>query len=182
MLPPTDTLQFTLRPAVEADAGAIALLANEVFRATYGAAFTSEESLGRYIAERLSESVVAGQIREKRSDYILAEQQGRLAGMASILERDPPACIASSAALELGRLYVRSEYHGRGVAHKLMRSTLDHAAERGADTLWLCVWDRNPRAIAFYRKWNFQEAGSKILMIDDVEFVDLLMKRRVKEA
>jgi ribosomal protein S18 acetylase RimI-like enzyme len=60
-------------------------------------------------------------------------------------------------------------------------ATLDHAARQGADTLWLCVWDRNPRAIAFYRKWKFEEAGSKVLTIDDVEFIDLILKRKVNQ-
>jgi len=40
-----------------------------------------------------------------------------------------------------------------------MTETFKTAAERGAATIWLSVWDRNPRAIAFYRKVGFVDAG-----------------------
>jgi hypothetical protein len=29
----------------------------------------------------------------------------------------------------------------------------------GRDVVWLDIWERNPRAIIFYRKWGFVEAG-----------------------
>jgi RimJ/RimL family protein N-acetyltransferase len=36
----------------------------------------------------------------------------------------------------------------------------DAAHELGGRTLWLGVWERNPRAIAFYEKCGFRDVGS----------------------
>jgi ribosomal protein S18 acetylase RimI-like enzyme len=41
-----------------------------------------------------------------------------------------------------------------------MAAVLRAAVELGGVTLWLGVWERNPRAIAFYQKCGFRDVGS----------------------
>ena len=47
-----------------------------------------------------------------------------------------------------------------GVAGRLMLAVHGAARELGGRHLWLGVWERNPRAIAFYAKSGFVHAGS----------------------
>jgi ribosomal protein S18 acetylase RimI-like enzyme len=61
--------------------------------------------------------------------------------------------------LELARIYVLREWHGRGIAAALMRHCLEEAQHQGARTLWLGVWEQNHRAQAFYRKYGFEDVG-----------------------
>jgi diamine N-acetyltransferase len=49
--------------------------------------------------------------------------------------------------------------HGTGLALRLMRRALDAARELGGRYAWLGVWERNARAMAFYRKAGFREIG-----------------------
>ncbi|MBT8107877.1 MAG: hypothetical protein KJP17_06555 [Gammaproteobacteria bacterium] len=37
--------------------------------------------------------------------------------------------------------------------------------EFGGRHIWLGVWERNPRAIAFYRKMKFIDVGSQFYMV-----------------
>jgi ribosomal protein S18 acetylase RimI-like enzyme len=67
--------------------------------------------------------------------------------------------------LELSRFYVDRPWHGRGVAQALMTATVSEAAERGAPTLWLGVWEQNARGIAFYRKCGFAEVGTQTFVL-----------------
>ncbi|WP_330229317.1 GNAT family N-acetyltransferase [Nocardia sp. NBC_00508] len=57
---------------------------------------------------------------------------------------------------ELHALYVRMPWHGSGVADDLIRAALDPAA---ACSLW--VFERNPRAQAFYRRHGFVLDGAR---------------------
>ena len=41
----------------------------------------------------------------------------------------------------------------------LMRAAREAAQELGGRHLWLGVWERNPRAIAFYSKAGFTKVG-----------------------
>jgi ribosomal protein S18 acetylase RimI-like enzyme len=67
--------------------------------------------------------------------------------------------------LELSRFYVDRPWHGRGVAQALMTATVREAARRGGETLWLGVWERNPRGIAFYRKCGFADVGTQTFVL-----------------
>ena len=62
--------------------------------------------------------------------------------------------------VELVRFYVAKEWHGQGIAQRLMSACREEAARRGGRTLWLAVWQSNARAIAFYQKAGFGIAGS----------------------
>ena len=51
------------------------------------------------------------------------------------------------------------------------------AAKRGAATVWLTVWNQNPRAIAFYRTMGFTNAGRVSFHLGNDEQTDFLMVR-----
>ena len=51
------------------------------------------------------------------------------------------------------------------------------ARDKRADTLWLGVWERNPRAIAFYRKCGFEDAGTQTFVLGTDHQRDLVLAR-----
>ncbi|MGK8500619.1 GNAT family N-acetyltransferase [Nocardia asiatica] len=68
----------------------------------------------------------------------------------------PPGDADAVTPLELQALYVRSRWHGSGVADDLMRAALDPAAPC---SLW--VFEQNGRAQAFYRRHGFALDGTR---------------------
>ena len=60
---------------------------------------------------------------------------------------------------------------------ELMDAVCAEAAVLDAGTLWLGVWERNPRAIAFYRKRGFIEVGAHVFRLGDDAQTDLIMQR-----
>ncbi|BDT96670.1 N-acetyltransferase [Nocardia sputorum] len=68
----------------------------------------------------------------------------------------PPGDADAVTPLELHALYVRSAWHGSGVADDLIRAALDPAAPC---SLW--VFEQNARAQAFYRKHGFVLDGTR---------------------
>jgi ribosomal protein S18 acetylase RimI-like enzyme len=77
--------------------------------------------------------------------------------------------------MEIRRIYVLQESVGRGVGSKLMSASLDEARQHACDIAWLGVWEKNQRAIDFYRRWGFREAGSHIFLLGDDPQTDLIM-------
>jgi ribosomal protein S18 acetylase RimI-like enzyme len=67
--------------------------------------------------------------------------------------------------VELGRFYVDGSWHGRGLAPRLMAVVRDAARGLGGRTLWLAVWEHNPRAIAFYGKCGFRDVGAQTFVL-----------------
>ena len=76
-------------------------------------------------------------------------------------------------------MYVVDEWHGKGIALRLMDACLSEMKRRESDIAWLGVWERNPRAIAFYGKFGFGEVGAhEFLLGADVQR-DVVMSRAV---
>jgi ribosomal protein S18 acetylase RimI-like enzyme len=46
----------------------------------------------------------------------------------------------------------------------------------GARTIWLGVWERNARAIAFYHKQGFVQAGTQRFLLGDDLQTDWVMQ------
>ncbi len=62
-------------------------------------------------------------------------------------------------ALELKRLYVLKEYHGKGIAQLLIDHFFNFAQEQHYEVVWLGVWEHNYRAQKFYGKYGFEDSG-----------------------
>jgi ribosomal protein S18 acetylase RimI-like enzyme len=70
-------------------------------------------------------------------------------------------------------------HHGRGVARQLMAAVFAAARGRSAQTLWLGVWEKNLRALAFYRKFGFVDVGSHQFVLGTDVQTDRLMVRDI---
>jgi ribosomal protein S18 acetylase RimI-like enzyme len=149
--------QETIRLAVSDDAAALAALGAKTFQDTY-AAFNTAENMALHVAAAFSPERQRAEI-EDPNGFVLVAHVLELIGYAHVTHEIVPPAVGDVHALEIKRFYVDRAWHGLGVAQRLMTETFKAAAERGAATIWLSVWDRNPRAIAFYRKVGFVDAG-----------------------
>jgi ribosomal protein S18 acetylase RimI-like enzyme len=77
--------------------------------------------------------------------------------------------------MELRRIYAVQEFIGKGVGKELMYRSIHEARQRDCDVIWLGVWEKNQRAIDFYKKWGFREVGAHLFALGDEPQNDLLM-------
>jgi ribosomal protein S18 acetylase RimI-like enzyme len=170
---------YQIRPAVPEDAPALAVLGERTFRDTF-TADNSPDDIAAHVAATYSPVRQASEITDsRRSTLVAATDMGELIGFAQLLAGEIPPVVTGPAPIELLRLYVDRGYHGQGVAQALMAAALEEAADRGALTIWLGVWERNPRAIAFYRKWSFEDVGSHEFLLGRDRQTDRVMVRPV---
>ena len=170
-----------IRAATPADARRLSELGAATFRDTFADA-NSPHDMDRYVADAFTPARQAAEIADPTSLVLLAEHApahggAELIGYAHLVGGRPPAAVHGPAPLELKRLYVARAWHGRGVAQRLMDAVLDGARARGAGTLWLGVWERNPRAVAFYEKYGFRRVGEHTFRLGDDAQTDWLLAR-----
>jgi len=142
-----------------ADAAALAEIGARTFHDTFAADNTPDD-----MAEHLAATfgVVQQEAELSNADYVtlLACVDGALAAFAQVRRHDPPDCVEGPAPVELHRFYVDRPWHGQGVAARLMAVSVDAIRELGGRTVWLSVWEHNPRARAFYAKCGFRQSGT----------------------
>jgi hypothetical protein len=82
----------------------------------------------------------------------VCEEGGTLIAFAQLRWTAAPSCVTAIDPGEIQRLYVARSWHGKGMAQALMAACLKEMERRASDVGWLGVWERNPQAIAFYKK------------------------------
>lgn len=170
-----------IRAANLADAKRLAGLAERTFRAAFADQNTAAD-MDLHCKRSYSEAMQAAEISNPGMATFVAEQGGQLSGYAQLRWGGVPACIAGELPAEIQRLYVAAEWHGTGVAQRLMEACSLEATRRGSSVIWLGVWERNPRAIAFYRKVGFVPAGEHIFQLGDDPQRDILMAKSLVPA
>ena len=101
-------------------------------------------------------------------------------GYARLFDSAKPEAVSGSAPVELNRIYVDQTDTGKGYGSVLMEACLDTVDRAGYQTIWLGVWEKNVRAIAFYEKWGFRAVGSQRFVLGSDVQRDVLMDRPVK--
>ena len=163
-MPVNEPPALAFRRAGHADAARLSEFAARTFAETFGPDNRPED-----IAAHLASSYgVAQQARELADADIVTLVVGAgeaLAGYAQVRRSVPPPCVTGTAPVELYRFYVDRPWQGAGLARRLMKEVFRVARELGGRILWLSVWERNPRAIAFYAKCGLHDAGTTVFYV-----------------
>jgi ribosomal protein S18 acetylase RimI-like enzyme len=165
---------FTIRRATAADAGRLADLAARTFSDTY-AAYNDPADMAAHIAARYGEGKQAEELADPASTYIVVELADQLIGYAYLVSQQAPGGISLEAPVEVVRFYVANQWHGRGVAQRLMDACVAEARRQGGRTLCLGVWEENPRAIAFYQRAGFAIVGKTAFHLGSQRQADHVM-------
>lgn len=169
--------QYVIRRAVAADAPALSAFGRRVFTATFEAE-NNPADLAAYLDGAYTVAHQQADIADPSIDTLLLEIDGAMAAFAQVRESEVPACVGAGPALELARFYVDHDWHGRGVAARLMTAVEAAAQARGAGALWLGVWERNLRAQAFYARQGFTVVGSHVFLLGSDPQRDLIMEKK----
>jgi ribosomal protein S18 acetylase RimI-like enzyme len=138
------------------------------------------EDMRLHCETHYSETLQLSEILDPAVKTLVCESDGELVGFAQLCGGPGPECLGAQQPVEIQRLYVSHTWQGRGVAQKLMATAIEFAEMRGADQIWLGVWERNPRAIAFYKKCGFAEVGEHTFLLGSDPQRDIVMNRPVR--
>lgn len=164
----------------------IKAVANDVYklqqisRDTFSEAFSSDhndENMHKYMEKSFSTEKLTAELQNEDSKFYFAVLEGTVIGYLKLNSGQSQTEIKDAKALEIERIYVLQEYHGKKVAQLLYAKAIDNAMQRSADYVWLGVWEENPRAISFYKKNGFVEFDQHSFMFGDDKQTDIMMKK-----
>lgn len=170
---------ISVRTCNPKDIDTLVSLGIKTFRDTFDE-FNSPENMLLYINKNFTRKKIEEDMKEPGIVFFLAFDGRNPAGYAKIRASERPVGL-NSAALEIEKLYAHRKYHGKRVGHMLMQTCLAFAKKKGYQTLWLGVWEHNPRAISFYEKNGFQKFGQHTFILGKEEQTDWLMKKDLQQ-
>ena len=149
-------MTLVIREATVEDARLIADISHQTFYETF-AAYNSKENMDKFLNEQFTRGKLILEVGAKENTFLLAYNDNGIAGYVKIRDERTPWSLGNANALEIARIYAMTHQIGKGVGSFLMQSCIDIARERNKDWLWLGVWEKNERAIEFYKKWGFEK-------------------------
>ena len=167
-----------IRHGEASDAPLLAALARQTFLDTF-AATNDPGDMALHLERAYGVAQQAAELADPHIVTLFVEVDGKAIGYAQVREGKVPDCVAGDRPIELWRFYVLRQWHGQGIAQALMERVRAEAAAHGAATLWLGVWDQNPRARAFYRKCGLVDAGEHVFLFGTDPQRDLVMEAKL---
>lgn len=168
----------TIRLASLDDAAALASLGRRTFADAFGAE-NSPDDLDLFLDATYTPALQQLELEDAALTYLLVEQAGRPVAFALLRAGGTSSFVNDLPAIELQRFYVVQTCHGTGVAQALMAACVEEARRGGARTLFLGVWERNPRALRFYAAQQFTVVGQKIFQVGSDPQQDLVLARTI---
>ena len=152
-------MEINIRRVTIADVAALAVIARQTFYDTFTGTCTDED-MQSFLDQYYNEEQLGNELTDTETFCFFAEAGGTPVAYLHFKEdyKNFPT-IKKWRALELKRIYVLKEFHGKGIAQKLMDHYLSFAAEKKYEAVWLGVWEHNIRAQKFYEKFGFVNSG-----------------------
>lgn len=157
-------MTIQLRPAVPADAAALADLGRRAVSAKFEHLYKPED-FATFLGQAHGEAKVAKEIADPGMRIAVIEEDGALIAFCKLVLQStmPAGHSEAQAPLELKQLYTDPARIGGGLGARLMDWAMAEAQNVGADEIQLSVYSENPEAQRFYHRYGFSK-------IADIEF------------
>lgn len=169
---------LTVRRALKEDAEMIAEISRQTFYDTF-AAHNTKENMDKFMSIQFAKEKLIAELSDPENIFFLAYQDDQLAGYVKLRDGENPHELKNSPSIEIVRIYSVSAMIGKGIGKSLMQTSIDEAIKRKKSTIWLGVWERNQRAIDFYRKWGFEKFSEHDFILGNDIQTDWLMKKEI---
>lgn len=150
-------------------------IGKQTFRETFSTVNT-EENMTKYINEGFSKDKLTSELNDENTEFYFATFNGNVIGYLKLNFGQSQTELKDDKALEIERIYVLKEFHGKKVGQILYEKAVEIAKRKNSDYVWLGVWEENPRAIQFYKKNGFVEFDKHIFKLGEDEQTDIMMK------
>lgn len=155
----------------------------QIGRQTFSETFAesnSAENMAKYLEEAYSLEKLTEELNNPNSFFYFAKLDEKVIGYLKINMGGSQTEIKDNDALEIERIYVLKEFHGKKVGQLLFDKAITIAKELQVAYVWLGVWEENKRALQFYTKNGFVEFDQHVFVLGDEAQTDIMMKLELK--
>ena len=141
------------------------------------ARLNTAEDMAAYLEDAFNVDRLTQEFNDPNSFFYFLYADEKLTGYLKLNEAPSQTDINDADSLEIERIYVSSEFQGAGLGRYLMEQAVYIAKECNKKYVWLGVWEKNEKALRFYKKNGFYEIGThKFVMGEDVQ-TDYIMRK-----
>lgn len=161
------------------DLATLQTIASQTFRETF-AAHNTQSDMQAYIKKAFDEKKLRMELLNTHSRFYLVYLQGQLVGYLKLNEGPAQTEAQGDEALEIERIYIIQALQDHGLGKQLMDKAIQEARAQHKRYIWLGVWEKNKKAIAFYSGRGFQQVGTHSFLLGSDMQTDFIMRKDLK--
>ena len=146
-----------------ADIDELRTLSIQTYYETFASLNTSE-NMEEYLRCAFDREKLRKELADKNSMFFFLLSDEKPAGYLKVNEAPSQTDVNDPASLEIERIYVSGGFQGEGLGRYLMEQAIRMAVERKKKYVWLGVWEKNEKAIRFYKRNGFYQIGTHRLL------------------
>lgn len=139
------------------------------------------ENMAAYLGKAFAPEKIRAELSDTNASFYFLYWDGELAGYLKLNEAPAQTDIHDEQALEIERIYVSREFQGEGLGRYLMDKAISTAIQRKKKYIWLGVWEKNEKALRFYKRNGFYQIGIHSFVVGDDEQTDYIMRKDLEE-
>jgi GNAT superfamily N-acetyltransferase len=168
---------LALRRATAADADRLAEAGTATFVDTFGHLYRPED-LASFLSQSHSTAAWLRTLADPAvATWVAIDGAGCVGGFAVAGPCKLPVPGPEARAGELRQLYLRREFHGRGLGTRLLETALDWLAAEGHEPLYIGVWSENFGAQRLYARYGFGKVGEYEFPVGQHRDLEFILKR-----
>lgn len=171
-------MNITIRKITVSDLNELQEVGKRTFEETFSSE-NSEEDMKEYLENSFATEKIKEELEDKNSEFYFAEFEEKVIGYLKVNIGQSQTEIKSQDSLEIERIYVLKEFHGKKAGQILFDQAIKIAKTNKLDYVWLGVWEENHRAIRFYEKNGFVAFDKHIFKLGSDEQIDIMMKLKL---
>ncbi len=140
-----------IKKATLGDINQLQKIGRQTFQETFSES-NSEENIKNYLEEGFSNEKLTAELNDPNSEFYFASLDNEVIGYLKINFGASQTELKDSKALEIERIYVSKEFHGKSVGQLLYGKAIQIAKQKKSDYVWLGVWKEIQEPSVFTRK------------------------------
>jgi ribosomal protein S18 acetylase RimI-like enzyme len=134
----------------------------------------------KHLEEGFSLEKLSAELQNPNSEFYFATLNQVVIGYLKLNFGEAQTELKDNTAIEIERIYVLQEFHGKKVGQLLYNQAIQIAKNKNAAFIWLGVWEKNQRAIQFYTKNGFVEFDQHSFVLGNDKQTDIMMRLKIK--
>lgn len=135
------------------------------------------ENMDAYLNQAFARDKILSELLNVSSSFYFLYSDNNLAGYLKLNEAPAQTEIHDACSMEIERIYVSKEYQGKKLGGHLMEAAINLSVQEKKQYIWLGVWEKNEKALCFYKRFGFYKIGTHSFFMGDDKQTDYIMRK-----
>ncbi len=168
-----------IKKATKADIEVLALLGRLTWAESHGHYIEDKNDVSKYLKENFSVFKTKQNINNPKQLFYIIYVDDLPVGYAKLVVNASNQNVTSQNSCQLERIFILNDFIPLKIGQQLLTFVEEQAKKLQFDTMWLTVYIKNNRAIRFYERNEFKNAGELNFIVNGKGYENIVFSKKI---